>query len=74
MPSESRDQKPAPPDRPASRVSAADAQVSGIGRRRAAAKDEGSSAYHERREEIKRAAGQLFKRHGFRGTSMGQVA
>lgn len=49
-------------------------ELSGIGRRRAAAKDEGSRAYQERREEIKQAAGELFKRHGFRGTSMGQVA
>jgi AcrR family transcriptional regulator len=64
MPRESRDQNPA----------AENGQLSGIGRRRAAAKGEGSRAYHERRKEIKQAAGELFKRHGFRGTSMGQVA
>lgn len=48
--------------------------VSNIGQRRAAAKDDSSVAYAERREEIKRAAGELFKRHGFRGTSIGKVA
>ena len=64
MPRESRDQDPI----------AANGQLSGIGRRRAAAKGEGSRAYQERREEIKQAAGELFKQHGFRGTSMGQVA
>src|SRR5579875_2017421 len=50
------------------------AATSGIGARRAAAKDESSAAYAERRQEIKRAAGELFKRHGFRGTSFGKVA
>jgi TetR/AcrR family transcriptional regulator, cholesterol catabolism regulator len=45
-----------------------------MGRRRAAAKDDGSQAYHQRREEIKQAAGELFRRHGYRGTSMAQVA
>ena len=50
------------------------ASTSGIGQRRAAAKDDSSAAYTERREEIKRAAGEMFKRHGFRGTSIGKVA
>lgn len=59
---------------PTARKAAAAAPVSNIGQRRAAAKGEGSAAYTERREEIKRAAGELFKRHGFRGTSIGKVA
>jgi TetR/AcrR family transcriptional regulator, cholesterol catabolism regulator len=50
------------------------AQLSGIGRRRAAALDEGRTAYSERRQEIVAAAAQLFKSHGFRGTSLGQIA
>jgi AcrR family transcriptional regulator len=55
----------------------ADAQktpASGIGRRRATARDDNSAAYQERREEIKQAAAALFKQHGFRGTSISQVA
>jgi TetR/AcrR family transcriptional regulator, cholesterol catabolism regulator len=47
---------------------------SGYGRRRAAAKDEGTVAYAERRAEIKAAAADLFKKNGFRGTSIGRVA
>ncbi|MCW2677087.1 MAG: hypothetical protein JWR70_2127 [Modestobacter sp.] len=53
---------------------AADAQPSGIGRRRAAAQGEGRTAYTERRQEIITAAAGLFKTHGFRGTSIGQIA
>lgn len=48
--------------------------TSGIGRRRAAALDEGGAAYQERRAEIIRAAGDVFKRHGFRGTKIGDIA
>jgi TetR/AcrR family transcriptional regulator, cholesterol catabolism regulator len=48
--------------------------TSGIGRRRAAALDEGGEAYRERRAEIIRAAGDVFKRHGFRGTKIGDIA
>ena len=47
---------------------------SGIGRRRKAAKDEGRTAYRERRAEITAAAATLFKREGFRGTSIGRIA
>lgn len=47
---------------------------SGIGRRRAAALDEGGAAYQERRAEIIRAAGDVFKRHGYRGTKIGDIA
>ena len=47
---------------------------SGIGRRRAAAKDEGRAAYSERRAEIKAAAANLFQKEGFRGTSIGRIA
>jgi AcrR family transcriptional regulator len=53
---------------------AADGQPSGIGRRRAAAQGEGRTAYRERRQEIIAAAAGLFKTHGFRGTSIGQIA
>jgi AcrR family transcriptional regulator len=48
--------------------------TSGIGRRRAAARDEGGAAYQERRAEILRAAGDVFKRNGFRGTKIGDIA
>lgn len=51
-----------------------DAPASGIGRRRAAARDEGTAAYAERRADIKAAAADLFKKDGFRGTSIGRVA
>ena len=47
---------------------------SGIGRRRAAAKDEGRAAYTTKRAEIAAAAADLFKREGFRGTSIGRIA
>ena len=47
---------------------------SGIGRRRAAARDDSSAAYQARRVQIRQAAGELFQRHGFGGTSIGQVA
>lgn len=48
--------------------------TSGIGRRRAAARDEGGSAYTERRTEIVAAAAQMFKRNGYRGTKLADVA
>jgi TetR/AcrR family transcriptional regulator, cholesterol catabolism regulator len=51
-----------------------DAQPSGIGRRRAAAQGENRTAYRERRQEIITVAADLFKAHGFRGTSIGQIA
>ena len=47
---------------------------SAIARRRAAALDEGGAAYQDRRAEIVRAAGGVFKRHGFRGTKIGDIA
>jgi TetR/AcrR family transcriptional regulator, cholesterol catabolism regulator len=47
---------------------------SGIGRRRAAALDEGGAAYQERRAEIIKAAGEVFKRQGFRGSKIGDIA
>src|ERR1700722_18534822 len=56
------------------RTTAQKAPASGIGRRRATARDDNSAAYQERREEIKQAAARLFKQHGFRGTSISQVA
>lgn len=49
-------------------------QASAIGRRRAAAQDGDRAAYRERRREIIAAAAGLFKSHGFRGTSIGQIA
>jgi AcrR family transcriptional regulator len=48
--------------------------TSGIGRRRAAARDEGGAAYQERRTEIVAAAAQMFKRNGYRGTKLSDVA
>jgi AcrR family transcriptional regulator len=48
--------------------------TSGIGRRRAAARDEGKAAYRERRAEIVLAAAAMFKRKGYRGTNLGDVA
>ncbi|QNK81481.1 TetR/AcrR family transcriptional regulator [Nakamurella sp. PAMC28650] len=50
------------------------AAPSGMGRRRAAAKDDGTAAYAERQAEIKTAAADLFKKEGFRGTSIGRIA
>lgn len=47
--------------------------TSGIGRRRAAARDEGSPAYQERRAEIVRAAAGLFQKNGFRGTKLSDI-
>ncbi len=48
--------------------------TSGIGRRRAAARDEGGAAYQERRTEIVAAAAEMFKRNGYRGTKLSDVA
>ena len=48
--------------------------TSGIGRRRAAARDEGGEEYRQRRAEIVRAAAGIFKEHGFRATKLGDVA
>jgi TetR/AcrR family transcriptional regulator, cholesterol catabolism regulator len=48
--------------------------TSGIGRRRAAALDEGGTAYQERRAEIIKAAGEIFKRNGYSGTKIGDIA
>jgi len=48
--------------------------TSGIGRRRAAARDEGGAPYQERRTEIVRAAAGMFKKNGYRGTKLGDVA
>lgn len=48
--------------------------TSGIGRRRAAARDEGSRAYRDRRAEIVEAAAAVFKTNGYRGTKLGDVA
>jgi AcrR family transcriptional regulator len=47
---------------------------SGIGRRRAAARSEGGAAYQERRAEIIKAAAGIFKKNGYRGTTMSEVA
>lgn len=47
---------------------------SAIGRRRAAAKDVGRAAYAKRRAEIMAAAGEVFKREGFHGASIGRIA
>ncbi len=47
---------------------------SNISKRRAAALDEGGAAYRGRRAEIIRAAGEVFKRLGFRGTKIGDIA
>ena len=52
----------------------AEAEPSGIGRRRAAAQGENRTAYRERRQEIITVAADLFKARGFRGTSIGQIA
>jgi TetR/AcrR family transcriptional regulator, cholesterol catabolism regulator len=48
--------------------------VSGIGRRRAAARAEGGAAYQERRSEVIKAAAEVFKKNGYRGTTMSEVA
>lgn len=52
----------------------AEAEPSGIGRRRAAAQGENRTAYRERRQEIIAVAADLFKARGFQGTSIGQIA
>ena len=48
--------------------------TSGIGRRRAAARDEGGEEYQQRRAEIVRAAGAVFKNNGFRATKLNDIA
>ena len=49
-------------------------QVSNIGRRRAAAKVDGTEGYGQRRQEIVAAAAAVFKERGFRGTTLNHVA
>ncbi len=51
-----------------------DDAVSGIGRRRSAAKVDGSASYQKRREEIAEAAVKVFDRLGFKGASISAVA
>lgn len=51
-----------------------DEPASNISRRRAAARDDATSGYLERRREILQAAAQAFKEHGFRGTTFNHVA
>ncbi len=48
--------------------------VSGIGRRRAAAKVDKAPNYDKRRKEISEAAARVFNRKGFSGTSISAVA
>lgn len=48
--------------------------TSGIGKRRAAAADEGGAAYQNKRAQIIVAAGEVFKRLGFRGTKIADIA
>jgi TetR/AcrR family transcriptional regulator, cholesterol catabolism regulator len=48
--------------------------ASGIGRRRAAALADGSTAYTERRAEIVAAAARIFREKGFNGTSLADIA
>jgi AcrR family transcriptional regulator len=48
--------------------------TSNIARRRAAALGDGRPEYVERRREIVRAASEVFKARGFRGTTLGHVA
>lgn len=48
--------------------------ASGIGRRRAAAKEDGAQAYQDRRREIADAAARVFNRRGFQGATMAAVA
>lgn len=47
---------------------------SGIGRRRAAARDRRRGNYHQRRNEIINTAGEVFKDKGYRGTSLADIA
>lgn len=49
-------------------------EASNIARRRAAARNDATSGYVERRREILRAAAQIFKERGFRGTTFSDVA
>ena len=49
-------------------------EASNIARRRAAARGGGGTRYEDRRREIVEAAAGVFKRHGFRGTTLAQVA
>jgi AcrR family transcriptional regulator len=48
--------------------------ASGIGRRRAAAREDGAQAYQDRRREIAEAAARVFNRKGFQGATMAAVA
>lgn len=48
--------------------------TSGIERRRATARDEGSEAYRERRRAIVRAATEVFRRQGYRATNLADIA
>ncbi|GAC1581957.1 MAG: hypothetical protein NVS3B18_15500 [Candidatus Dormibacteria bacterium] len=48
--------------------------MSGIGRRRAAARAEGGEAYAERRREIIAAAAEVFGEKGYRGASLAEIA
>jgi len=48
--------------------------ASGIGRRRAAAKEDGAQAYQDRRKEIAEAAARVFNREGFQAATMAAVA
>ncbi|MEA3132514.1 MAG: TetR/AcrR family transcriptional regulator, cholesterol catabolism regulator [Gammaproteobacteria bacterium] len=48
--------------------------ASGIGRRRAAAKEDGAEAYQIRRKEIADAAARVFNRTGFQGATIAAVA
>lgn len=50
------------------------AASSGIGKRRKAAQGDGREAYQERRREIIDAAAKVFKKNGFAGSSIGDVA
>ena len=51
-----------------------DPDVSGIGRRRAAARDSKKRAYSLRRAEIVNAAAEVFKQRGYQGTSLADIA
>ena len=62
------------PTRARERERSAAMNSSNISKRRAAALDEGGAAYQGRRAEIIRAAGEVFKRLGFRGTKIGDIA
>ncbi len=48
--------------------------TSGIGKRRAAAKQDGAAAYQQRRKEIAIAAARVFNRRGLQGTTISAVA